>query len=259
MAQLFVFIFLSSLILNWSTPIQAGEDPYAESRAKYPRIEYWLGIGETALSGNRMQDKRKAEVFSRVEIAKQIEVKIEEESLDVMCEKVGKLFADDKECQSETRVVIKSTVDLILRGSEIIQHGADTARGIYYAIALLPKKQMAPIVEMNIESSRERAKALLNEAEESKRKGNQDLFQKDLAEARQELLKAMAFDSQKKLIASSASLQNGKTARQTEGEDPLLSRLTNLTEEIRRPIKHPDSPVDITGVAGQKPEEKENH
>lgn len=258
MMRIFVFIVLSLLVLDRPILVQAEKDPYVEIRAKYPRADYWLGIGETTLSGNRMQDKRKAEVFSRAEIAKQIEVKIEEESLDVMCERVGKLFTDDKECQSESRVIIRSTVDQVLHGSEIIQHGADTTRGIYYAIALLPKKETTPILEKNIESARERVKALLKEAEEAKGKGDQDLLRKELTEARQEIVKAMAFDSQKKLMAPSASHQDGKIARETEGEDPLLSRLTHLTDEIRRPIKQPDSPVDITGVAGQKPEEKEN-
>lgn len=258
MMRLSFFIVLSLLILDRPILVQAEKDPYAEIRAKYPRADYWLGIGETTLSGNHMQDKRKAEVFSRVEIAKQIEVKVEEESLDVMCERIGKLFTDDKECQSESRVVIKSTVDQVLRGSEVIQHGADTTRGIYYAIALLPKKEITPILEKNIESARERVNALLKEAEEAKGKENQDLSRKKLTEAREEFLKAMAFDSQKKITASPASIHGREIERKKEDEDPLLSRLTRLTEEIRRPIKQPDSPVDITGTAGQRPEEKEN-
>lgn len=254
MARYVIFLFLSLLILDWPIPIQAEKDPYAEIRAKYPRTEYWLGIGESQLSGNRTQDKRKAEVFSRVEVAKQIQVRIEEESLDIMCERVGKLFTDAGDCLNESRVVIKSTVDLILHGSEIVQHGADTARDIYYAVAILPKKETAPVVEMNIKSSLEQARALLKEAEEAKEKGNQDLLPKKLTGAREEILKALAFDGQKKLMASPTSLPQGKT----EGIDPLLSRLVQITEEIRRPVKGPDTPIDIMGIQGQKPQEKEN-
>jgi hypothetical protein len=57
-----------------------------------------------------------------------------------MCEGEGKTaFAGMEECRNQLSTVIETTVDELLRDSQIVESGEDKDRGIYYAVAVLPK------------------------------------------------------------------------------------------------------------------------
>jgi len=131
-------LFLSLLLICYNNP--AWADSYTDIENKYPSDTYIVGIAEAESSGNIYNDKTRVEILARLEIAKQIRVRIKEESLDIMCEGAGKTaFAGLEECRNQLSTVIETTVDELLRDSQIVESGEDKDRGVYYAVAVLPK------------------------------------------------------------------------------------------------------------------------
>src|SRR4030066_1509224 len=131
-------LFLSLLLICYNNP--AWADSYTDIENKYPSDTYIIGIAEAESSGNIYNDKTRVEILARLEIAKQIRVRIQEESIDIMCEGEGKTaFAGLEECRNQLSTVIETTVDELLRDSQIVESGEDKDRGIYYAVAILPK------------------------------------------------------------------------------------------------------------------------
>ena len=132
-------LFLSLLLICYNNP--AWADSYTDIENKYPSDTYIVGIAEAESSGNIYNDKTRVEILARLEIAKQIRVRIKEESLDIMCEGEGKTaFAGMEECRNQVSTVIETTVDEFLRDSQIVESAEDRDRGVYYAVAVLPIK-----------------------------------------------------------------------------------------------------------------------
>ena len=132
-------LFLSLLLICYNNP--AWADSYTDIENKYPSDTYIVGIAEAESSGNIYNDKTRVEILARLEIAKQIRVRIKEESLDIMCEGAGKTaFAGMEECRNQVSTVIETTVDEFLRDSQIVESAEDRDRGVYYAVAVLPIK-----------------------------------------------------------------------------------------------------------------------
>src|SRR3990172_8671209 len=131
-------LFLSLFLICYNNP--AWADSYTDIKNKYPSDTYIVGLAEAESSGNINNDKTRVEILARLEIAKQIRVRIKEESLDIMCEGAGKTaFAGMEECRNQVSTVIETTVDELLRDSQIVESGEDKDRGVYYAVAVLPK------------------------------------------------------------------------------------------------------------------------
>src|SRR3990170_3559481 len=132
-------LFLSLLLICYNNP--AWADSYTDIENKYPSDTYIVGIAEAESSGNIYNDKTRVDILARLEIAKQIRVRIKEESLDIMCEGAGKTaFAGMEECRNQVSTVIETTVDEFLRDSQIVESAEDRDRGVYYAVAVLPIK-----------------------------------------------------------------------------------------------------------------------
>src|SRR3989304_6919476 len=132
-------LFLSLLLICYNNP--AWADSYTDIENKYPSDTYIIGIAEAESSGNIYNDKTRVEILARLEIAKQIRVRIKEESLDIMCEGAGKTaFAGMEEGRNQVSTVIETTVDEFLRDSQIVESAEDRDRGVYYAVAVLPIK-----------------------------------------------------------------------------------------------------------------------
>lgn len=108
---------------------------FPDVKNQYPENEFIIGTGEVKASNNNSADKRIAEIMARVEIAKQIRVRIESEMVDTVCEERGK--ARESDCRNEVTMVIKQTVDEILAGSKIVKYG--TEKGTVYAVVVLQK------------------------------------------------------------------------------------------------------------------------
>lgn len=132
-------LFLSLLLICYNNP--AWADSYTDIENKYPPDTYIVGIAEAESSGNIYNDKTRVEILARLEIAKQIRVRIKEESLDIMCEGEGKaIFGGVSECRNQISAIVETTVDEFLRDSQIVESGEDKDRGVYYAVAVLPIK-----------------------------------------------------------------------------------------------------------------------
>ena len=130
-----LFIILCLLI------VQAWAVTLDNLKRDYPPDSYITGIAEVESSGDVHNDKTRAEILARLEIAKQIRVRIQEESIDIMCEGEGKTaFAGTEECRNQLTTVIETTVDELLKDSQIVESGADKNNGVYYAVAVLPIK-----------------------------------------------------------------------------------------------------------------------
>ena len=125
----------------------------------YPPDSYITGTAEVESSGDVHNDKIRAESLARLEIAKQIRVRIQEESIDIMCEGEGKTaFAGIEECRNQITTVIETTVDEFLKDSQIIESGEDKDRGVYYAFAVLPVKDKVFSISGKIPSPSGRGK-----------------------------------------------------------------------------------------------------
>ena len=103
-----VWIFL----LLYFRAVSAMAWAYEDIKKEYPADTYLIGIGEVVSSGNQHSDRMMAETLARLEIAKQIRVRIQEESIDIMYEGEGKTaFAGLEECRNQLSTVIETTVD----------------------------------------------------------------------------------------------------------------------------------------------------
>jgi len=135
---LFILLYFLMLIVQ---VVQAWAVTFDNVKRDYPPDSYIIGTAEVEFSGDVHNDKTRAEALARLEIAKQIRVRIQEESIDIMCEGEGKTaFAGIEECRNQITTVIETTVDEFLKDSQIIESGEDKDRGVYYAFAVLPVK-----------------------------------------------------------------------------------------------------------------------
>lgn len=185
-------VFMVSLILPGFT------SSAADILSEYPRSHYIVGVGEVQASGNNLKDQRTAEVLARVEIAKQLRVRVREESVDIMCEgKTSLLFKSASECQTLLSSAIEVTVDEVLEGSRIVEARMGETRGTFYAVAVLPRKDAASKAEHNLRESIERTKELLNQAKVST---SPETKKGHIERAKEELIKGMAYDGGRSVL-----------------------------------------------------------
>ncbi len=177
------------LILLVSTA--SAESLYDKIYTEYPRESYLVGIGEISKTNNIFKDKRVAEVMARVEIARQIKIRVKEETLDIACEgSTGKIFGTSLECKNEFVMIIEQSVDEMLVGSRIVSHGEK--EGIVYAVAVLLRGKTGENLNRNIQDSINKTKESLEKA----KKGDKEA----LSEAQEEYMKAVTYDKEKELI-----------------------------------------------------------
>lgn len=163
-------------------------------RQQYPPHEFLLGIAEVEGTKDIYTDIRRAEVLARLEIARQIKVRVTEKTIDIMCEGSGKgLFASVKECSNQIVMTVELTVDETIEGSNIVAKGQDKDRGIVYAVAVLPRDNIVSWAENGFKRAVEKAEQFLKEAEEAKDKIVKSQYLKN---AKEELLKAGIYNSE---------------------------------------------------------------
>jgi hypothetical protein len=191
MKRVKVYFTIIFLFFLYSNGIADPSGDYSSVYADYPRSKNIIGIGEIEKSGNMLKDKRVVEVLARLEIAKQIKVKLREETLDIACEgTAGKVFGGGIECKNEFVMVIEETVDEVLVGSSIVDNGE---RGsIVFAIAVLPRSKSGGELEKNVQKSVDRARKSLQKAKEGDTRS--------LNNAREEYAKAVTYDKEKEII-----------------------------------------------------------
>jgi hypothetical protein len=185
---------------------------YSFVYADYPKSKNIIGIGEVHKSGNMLKDKRVAEVLARLEIAKQIRVKLQEQTLDFACEgATGKVFGGDVDCKNEFVMVIEETVDEVLIGSTIVDSGE---RGnIVFAVAILPRQEAGSELDDNVQKSLDKARENIQKAKEGD--------ERSLKDAREEYAKAVTYDKEKEII-------EGVRSRASAAFDDLEKELMKL-------------------------------
>ncbi|MDD5435740.1 MAG: hypothetical protein PH343_09960, partial [Nitrospira sp.] len=149
MKRAIVLLFL--LMCFQSVPVIAGH--YPEIEKEYPADSYLIGLGEVAVSGDVLKDRARAETLARLDIAKQIRVRIKEDSIDILCAGEGKKGdSGSEECVNQLVTTIETRVSEVIEGSKIVAAGEDKERRVYYSVAVLPKtsinmiKDSLPIV-----------------------------------------------------------------------------------------------------------------
>jgi hypothetical protein len=182
-----IIMFLSSLLTISSVGDAASAGTFIdELSAGYPAESYIVGVGLVPKSDSVFKDRRMAEVLARLEIARQLKVRIREESLDIACEgTAGKAYGGSLECRNEFVMVIEQTVDEVLVGSRVVKKGEKD--GNIYAVAVLLREGVGEAISKAIDDSVDGAMENLEKA----RGGDREA----LLKAREEYMKALAYNS----------------------------------------------------------------
>lgn len=169
----------------------ASEALYETAYMEYPSSIYIVGVAEVPKTENQFNDLRVAEILARLDIAKQIKVRIKSESVDRLCEgETHKIFSDHGECHSEFSAIVEETVDEFLAGSRIVKHGEKDH--LVYAVAVLERKNTAEHIDEKAVG------AVKNVKEELKKAKNGD--KESLRKAEDSYKKAVVFDKEKEIV-----------------------------------------------------------
>lgn len=207
---LLIILFTVNLFAN----IAFAGSIYDKIYTEYPRESYIVGIGEISKTNNIFKDKRVAEVMARVEIARQIKVRVKEATLDIACEgSIGKVFAGSMECKNEFVMIIEQSVDEMLVGSRIVSYGEKD--GIVYAVAVLPRAKTGENLNRNIQDSINKTKKSIGKAKEGDKES--------IKEAQEEYMKALTYDKEKELI-------DGVNSRSLEVFEDLEKEIMKLRD-----------------------------
>lgn len=202
------------ILLTVFTAAASAEFSRDKVYAEYPKDKYLVGIGETGSTGNFLGDKRVAEVMARLEIAKQIKVRLREETVDIMCEGgTAKLFKDLLQCRNEFIMVVEVTVDEFLAGSRVVSHWQQD--GIVYAIAVMPKVEAVRDLDSRVKESADKSMESIEKA----KKGDREA----LNDAQEEYMKAVTYDREKEML-------DGVRSHASEMFEELEKELVRLGE-----------------------------
>lgn len=168
-----------AVVVLFAAPALALEFP--DIKKQFSENEFIIGIGEVKASGKNPADQRMAEIMARLEIAKQIRVRVESEMVDTACEEAGKTRAPD--CRNEVVMVIKQTVDEVLAGTKIVKSGME--KGTVYAVAILPKGDSGGLLEKKSADAVQQARESLKKVEAGDRTA--------IKAAKAQYLKALGF------------------------------------------------------------------
>jgi hypothetical protein len=205
--NIYFLTFVSLLVLH--TPLFADSiQDYSEIYSKYPTDRNIVGIGEIEKTGNLLKDKRVVAVMARLDIAKQIRVKLREETLDIACEgTAGMVFGGGLECRNEFVMIIEETVDEVLVGSSIVESGE--RGGIVYSVAVLPRRIAAEDLERNVRDS-------IDEVRENMRRA-QEGDHMSLQRAQEGYARALTYEKEREIIEGVRS-RSSRALENLEGE-----------------------------------------
>ncbi len=210
-------LFSFCILLFLAVPVDAASSSpsYDEVYSQYPKDKYLVGIGEAARSVNPLNDKRIAEVLARLDIAKQIKIRLREETVDIMCEGgSGKLFKNTSECKNEFIMIVEATVDEFLEGSRIVNNGEK--EGLVYAVAVMPKAQAVEELDHKVKESVGNTKENIEKA----KKGDKEAVN----DAQEEYMKAVTYNKEKEMLG-------GVRSRSSDMFDELEKELIKLREK----------------------------
>lgn len=173
-----------------------------EITAEYPIEAYLIGIGEAAKTDDAQRDKTLTEILARLEIAKQIKVRVREESFELRCE------GGKEECRNKFSLLIEETVDVFLEGSRVVRHGEQEGR--IFAVAILPRSQVAEGLKQAIGESIKKIRESLPKAAEGDRVA--------LKKAQEEYLRALVLEHTKGVILQDIKSRSSEVFEELEKE-----------------------------------------
>lgn len=178
--------------------VSAAADSIDDIKKKYTSDVYLIGVGTVQPSGDSYRDRRRSEILARLEIAKAIKVTIKENTVDMMCERQGKaLYSDKSECVNQFTMIVEESVEEVLEGSKIVDAGEDKGRGIYFAVAVLPKTKAAEKADEAAKEAQDIAKEHLDKAKTAK---DENIKKEETKKAKDELKKSLAYKGEKEAI-----------------------------------------------------------
>lgn len=161
----------------------AGDDLWKKYASEYSPVIYYVGIGEVKLKGSEYAAYRVAEVHARKDIAQQIKVRVDSDSVDYACSGSASKAYSSSDCKDEFISIIKVSTDEYLSGSRVADKGKD---GEYvYVVVIMLREGVARSVREQMTDSVKRATEMLEKAKAG------DKAQAD--GARKELLKARVY------------------------------------------------------------------
>ncbi|HID94233.1 MAG TPA: DUF4384 domain-containing protein, partial [bacterium (Candidatus Stahlbacteria)] len=161
---------------------------------------------------------------ARIEIAKQIRITVKEVTIDAMT-------ATESKFESNFSVITESIVEDVLEGVRIVQEGIDKKRGIYWAVAILPRKDAIESLTRKMQIASRAAEKKINKAYERKRLGDIASALKLLLEAREKSLEEMCYDNERAIIKRPLATDKLRPV------NPNLEKLEYSIEELLKGVE----------------------
>ncbi|UCD84380.1 MAG: LPP20 family lipoprotein [Deltaproteobacteria bacterium] len=196
---LFFFLFFATLAsmngIGGIAEAKKIEKPVWVEKGKtsrYPEQFYLIGIGLTTSSENPEEDRSRADNNARSELAKQIQVSVEQQITDMEQEiiKTGKRGWVSTEQVSQMKVESSSSVNLTLRGLAIAERWFGPREKIHYSLAVLNRSETASRLRTEIKNLKKAAQTLISYGQGYEGKGDYILALKSYLKAIGELIKA---------------------------------------------------------------------
>jgi len=216
----FICIFFISCAgaRNIPTWMPTGHHP------KYPSEKYLIGIGIAPRTRNPDADMSKADAKARVEIAKQIRVKLEDViSANEMERKEGSVVTSSYDIS----VSSQENVNMTLEGVEIADRYFDPKAKLHYAIGVLPKARTAMRLSFEAEEGYSGCQKISKEADRLLAKGDM------VGSIRKLILAVDLFEkAENKMTISSILMPTPGGIRSDITENPF-AKLIELVNDLR--------------------------
>jgi hypothetical protein len=230
-AGLMVIVFLSVLFNSCSTSVRINQPEWFKTgkHPEYPESFFMLGAGASTTKGDPDRAAKEADDMARAEIAKQIQVNIEQSFDSEVSEKVaGRNEKEFREFLSHSKLRTKSRVDLELSGVEIAERWNDPKRDVYYSLAVLDRGKAAAGLKTEITMLIKAVSSYQAMAEKSAFDGDYEVALRRLSTARQ-----MAADAEVK----TAQLAIINRERPSWGGVVTSKDLQAKIEELQKKLK----------------------
>jgi hypothetical protein len=113
--------------------LESNKGVVAKVRDVYPPHQYLIGIGQA-------YSEKAATELARADLMKQIRTQVRVTWADVIREQGGKT-------EQEVSRVVETQVAELVKGMEIVDQGRDNTTGVAYAVVVLPKAEVASILQ----------------------------------------------------------------------------------------------------------------
>lgn len=226
-----VMVVLSLLLNSCSVSVKISQPEWFKTgkHPEYPVSFYMLGVGASTAKGDPERAAKEADDQARAEIAKQIQVNIEQSFDSEVSEKTaGRDEKEFREFLSHSKLRTKSWVDLELSGVEIAKRWNDPKRDVYYSLAVLDRGKAAAGLKTEITMLTKAASSYQTMAEKSSLEGDYEEALRRLSAARQ-----MAADAEVKM----AQLAIINRERLSWGGAATSKDLQANIEELQKKLK----------------------